>query len=563
MSTTHPTASKTSHMTVPVTVSEQRAGGELRLSGLAAPYGRESLDIGFYEVIERGAFRDSLGSGTDTLLLWQHDNKQPLARSRAGNLTVTETGNGIEFTATPPNTTLAKDAIELVRSGVVSEMSFGFRVEKDRWETRDGKQIRHVEKAQLFELSLVTDAAYGTATNVANRSKVELKRDIEASVARMRERRRLTPSLEKPLYGPESEGRFSWFRDKMIVAMEERAFSDALDQGLPASRMGTFTTALPSFQHGGLPEARARLAKYGKSSEARDLSTTATAGGNFVLGGAPYFIGELFAVAARAKSVLPRLMRIEPLPEFGMSVAAPRLTSGAGVSVHTDNAAVQETDPAEERINDPVGQIAGLVDVSEQLLERSDPPVADAAIAAELGSALGSELDLQILTGTGATGHLRGLLALAGTTTSVAYTDASPTRDELFAAIMQLAATITTANGSPPDIALMAARRLFWLTIPPAGAAPLKWPDGLTPVGVPSMPTTRGAGTNQDAIVLFDSRELPLLLGPVTIDVFPDPGSGSLTARIVARQYAAVMASRRPEAIGVLEGTGLAAPTWP
>lgn len=140
------------------------------------------------------------------------------------------------------------------------------------------------------------------------------------------------------------------------------------------------------------------------------------------------------------------------------------------------------------------------------------------------------------------------------------YNDASPTRDELFAAIMNLAAAITAANGSPPDTALMAARRLFWLTIPPAGAAPLKWPDGLTPIAVPLMPISRGGGSNQDAVVLLVSREVPLLLGPVTIDVFPDPASG---ARIIARQYAALMASRRPEAIGVLDGSGLATPGWP
>jgi len=196
--TTTPKAPARGRITVPVRLDPETrsATGELRLSGLAAPYNRTSQDIGFYEELLPGAFH-SLDAG-DVLLLWQHRDDSPLARRSAGNLELEDAPDGIRFSATLPSTSIARDAVELVRSGVVSEMSFGFVVEKDKWENRGGKRIRIVERAELYELSLVTEAAYGRATNVSNRNRgnVALQRRIESAVEAMR--RTPTPVTESP-----------------------------------------------------------------------------------------------------------------------------------------------------------------------------------------------------------------------------------------------------------------------------------------------------------------------------------------------------------------------------
>ncbi len=273
-------------ITVPVKLDPETrsATGELRLSGLAAPYNRVSEDIGFFEEIKPGAFH-SLDAG-DVLLLWQHRDDQPLARRSAGNLEITDASDGVRFSATLPSTSVAKDAVELVRSGVVTTMSFGFVVEKDTWETRGGKRIRVVERAELFELSLVTDAAYGKATSVANRNRGALQDRIERAVEAMR--RTPTPVTENP-YTP--HGEHSWFRDQLEIAFrnyEQNAAHEARLAGIPVrdDRVGG-SFRFPHPVHGGVEAAEQRLRQLGKYLETRDLTTTATDGGGFIPAGVP------------------------------------------------------------------------------------------------------------------------------------------------------------------------------------------------------------------------------------------------------------------------------------
>jgi len=43
-------------------------------------------------------------------------------------------------------------------------------------------------------------------------------------------------------------------------------------------------------------------------------------------------------------------------------------------------------------------------------------------------------------------------------------------------------------------------------------------------------------------------------------DVMENPGSNTGTVRIMVRRYAALLSSRRPQTVGKVSGTGLAAP---
>lgn len=133
------------------------------LSGYAILYNTESRTLHemgrtFKETIKRGAFDINPTEDHDVKLYFNHDTSMPLARQRNGSLRLFEDAKGIRFEADLPDTTLANDIRELMNKGTLSgEMSFGFSVRKDRWE---GTNKREVQEGKLYEISVVTDAAY-------------------------------------------------------------------------------------------------------------------------------------------------------------------------------------------------------------------------------------------------------------------------------------------------------------------------------------------------------------------------------------------------------------------
>lgn len=145
------------------TAAEQSIDGRT-LAGYAAVYGQDSREIveggrKFVERIAPGAFNETLSSGADVKLYYNHDASMPLARTRSGTLQLKSDRNGLSFTASLPETTLGNDVRALIERGDLSgEMSFGFYVTEDSW-NKDRTQ-RLVKKAQLVEVSIVQDAAY-------------------------------------------------------------------------------------------------------------------------------------------------------------------------------------------------------------------------------------------------------------------------------------------------------------------------------------------------------------------------------------------------------------------
>jgi HK97 family phage prohead protease len=550
MSTT--TAPSLSKITVPIKLDlEKRDQGSLRLSGTAVPYNSESKFIGFYEVIAPGAFRSSLGGASDLLLLWQHDMTQPLAREKAGNLEVRDSPAGIVFKADLPDTVTARNAVALVRAGVVDQMSFGFRVTKDRWEERGGRNVRIVEEGEIRELSLVTSPAYA-ATDVSARSMEQ--RIIEA--VRQQRLEQIT-TRKREVYGPGSQ--FSYFRDLLTTASAYKRQSELMLQGQPLWSLQSL--ADQHFVHGGADEARDRLLTL----EHRATNTTgAGAGGGFIPTGVPAYVASAFADAARNVGVLPSVMRVDPLPPVGMVVKEPKLTTGSSVGVQANELDVASSTALVEALeSEPVVTIVGYNDASRQLVDRSDPGI-DAVLARELGRAYGAKLDSQILTGAGSSGEMTGLLVVSGTTAE-SYTDSSPTQAEAWPTIMKLYGDVATTFGIEPDLLLLHPRRMAWLLNwkdTATAQVEINWPAGLTVQTVPSMPTTRGAGTNEDAIIVLRRAEVPLFLDTPRFMVDPNTLAHQHEVRFVAYNYCALASSRQPAAIGTLTGTGLQLPTF-
>ncbi len=145
-------------------------GDSPKIRGYAATFNNRSEDLGgWFEIIERGAFGESLKNGADVRALLEHDSRAILGRNKAGTLGLKEDKTGLAIEIDPPDTTAGRDAIESIKRGDLTGMSFGFRTIDDRWETKDGAEVRTLLKVDLFDVSIVAYPAYGD-TSVALRS---------------------------------------------------------------------------------------------------------------------------------------------------------------------------------------------------------------------------------------------------------------------------------------------------------------------------------------------------------------------------------------------------------
>jgi hypothetical protein len=132
-----------------------------------------------FERINVSAFSQSLAEDDNVYALVGHDHNKPLGRKGAGTLSIREDPGGLAVTILPPNTQIARDAIESIRRGDIDGMSIGMEVEVATMAIEDGLMIRTVERAKLRDVSVTTFAAYGT-TEVALRSLAVFKQEQAA-----------------------------------------------------------------------------------------------------------------------------------------------------------------------------------------------------------------------------------------------------------------------------------------------------------------------------------------------------------------------------------------------
>jgi len=136
--------------------------------GYAAVFDSPSEPLPFTERIAPGAFIRSLKARNDIKILWNHDTGSVLGSTRAGTLKLTEDHLGLRVEAQLPNTTVGRDAAELLKRGDIDSMSFGFSVPRggDEWNA-DGSE-RTLREVRLHEVSIVAFPAYsataGTTT---------------------------------------------------------------------------------------------------------------------------------------------------------------------------------------------------------------------------------------------------------------------------------------------------------------------------------------------------------------------------------------------------------------
>lgn len=168
-------------------VRVDQSGEKPVIRGYAALFNTLSEDLGgFREQLAAGAFSDAL-SNSDVRALINHDPNLVLGRDRAGTLAMREDATGLQVEISPPETQYARDLVEVMKRGDVSQMSFAFTVAKeDQAWTRDGTGpwLRTIKRiSRLFDVSVVTYPAY-PQTSAAVRALEDVQRtESEATAA--------------------------------------------------------------------------------------------------------------------------------------------------------------------------------------------------------------------------------------------------------------------------------------------------------------------------------------------------------------------------------------------
>jgi HK97 family phage prohead protease len=143
-----------------VEVREGDDGEGIRVTGYAAVFNQETDICGFFrERILPGAFSDAIGKD-DVVFLVNHHGL-PLARTRSGTLKLSEDDHGLKIeTELDPNDPDVQALVPKMQRGDLDKMSFAFSAVKETWDETVDPPMRSVEKAELYDVSVVTNPAY-------------------------------------------------------------------------------------------------------------------------------------------------------------------------------------------------------------------------------------------------------------------------------------------------------------------------------------------------------------------------------------------------------------------
>lgn len=154
---------------------------ENTLVGHAATF-ETMADVGpHYERMAPTAFDEAL-KDSDIKAFYSHDASKPLGSTAAGNLRLSVDKRGLAFELDLPDVSWAQDVKALVRSGILTGVSFGFIPGSDSWSrAQDGRQIRtHESVKRLIEISPVALPAYqGTDIQLRSLSDFKFETPVE------------------------------------------------------------------------------------------------------------------------------------------------------------------------------------------------------------------------------------------------------------------------------------------------------------------------------------------------------------------------------------------------
>jgi len=417
------------------------------------------------------------------------------------------------------------------------------------------------------------EAIVNAATADARELTVEEDADITASLADVRsldEQIEKHTELEKRSAEAaelRKEKKFDVAVGGTVVKSEARTYS--------AQAETSFIKDAFSAQFNNDFSAQGRLARHMQEEriERRDVTSA-----NFAGLVVPQFLTDLAAPFARAGRPTANIARKHQLPPQGLTLSISKVTTGSATALQTEGAAVQETNMDDTKLDLTVQTFAGQQNVSRQSLERGTN--IDSLVMADLVSSYHTVLNAAVVAD------------ILSNATSVAYTDASPTVNELYPKILSAVSGIQTDYFAGPDVIIMHPRRLAFilaavddqkrpLAVPvpnyngqPAFAsgdgAPTYGSSKYSIIGLPVVTdagilTNSGAGTNEDTIFVGNTSELHLWeqgSGEPMMLRFEQPKAAELDVTMIVYGYSAFTSNRYPKSWARIGGTGLVTPTF-
>jgi hypothetical protein len=270
----------------------------------------------------------------------------------------------------------------------------------------------------LRDLFAKRDAAFATYEATA-RAYRELSTPSEEETARYNEQRAAVEAFDKHIEDRQSdvsrqakldEARKSLgFNQPAVVKSEPRTYGEGTSNSYFADLCWSAMPGTPRYQ-----DAVARLAQHGRevvrdsvndselrakvirkakehyrsdesrarafvndlesrSLELRAMDTGSSSGGSFVT---PEYLVSDYAPYRQFGRVFIDQANRQDLPEYGMTVYLPSVTSPAGIAPQaSQNTGINETDPSAQYLSASLNTEAGQVTISQQLLDRAGPGI--------------------------------------------------------------------------------------------------------------------------------------------------------------------------------------------
>jgi HK97 family phage prohead protease len=141
-------------MTLPMELSFDAGLGEGMFKGVASAFDTR-INSFPPTIIRHGAFAESLANPKRPVrILWQHNEDEPIGVP----IQMTQTDKGLEIVGKISDTQRGREALTLMRDGVVTDLSIGFNATKFSFEEVEGDDelVRIVQALDLWEFSPVT-----------------------------------------------------------------------------------------------------------------------------------------------------------------------------------------------------------------------------------------------------------------------------------------------------------------------------------------------------------------------------------------------------------------------
>lgn len=158
---------------------KEESGKKLVLRGYPIVFNTETKIFDFWNGEIRETILPTALDGTDltnVYLITGHNIEPDKVLGRAGvNMTVDVDDTGLYFECKLPNTQHARDIYNLVESGIVDGMSFGFTCSDEVNPETNMRTITHID--ELFEVSITPFPAYKEASVIAQNQEAQRKAD--------------------------------------------------------------------------------------------------------------------------------------------------------------------------------------------------------------------------------------------------------------------------------------------------------------------------------------------------------------------------------------------------